>query len=108
EVVSISVVRGTDASAEERAAYLKRASQQRNQEDGERDEEETVTTDITLSEERYQQMAAAEDFLLAVTSRGYGKRTSAYEYRTTGRGGSGIWNMKLSAKNGEIVGSFNI
>ncbi len=108
EVVSISIVNSVEVSAEERLAYLKRASQLRNQEDGEMDEEETVTTDVTLTEDRFQQLAAQEDFLLAVTSRGYGKRTSAYEYRTTGRGGSGIWNMKLSSKNGEIVGSFNI
>ncbi len=108
EVVSISIVNNVDVTADERLAYLKRASQLRNQEDGEVDEEETATTDVTLTEERFQQLAAQEDFLLAVTSRGYGKRTSAYEYRTTGRGGSGIWNMKLSAKNGEIVCTYNI
>ena len=108
EVVSISIVNSVDVTADERLAYLKRASQLRNQEDGEVDEEETATSDVTLTEERFQQLAAQEDFLLAVTSRGYGKRTSAYEYRTTGRGGSGIWNMKLSAKNGEIVGTFNV
>ena len=108
EVVSISIVNSVDVTADERMAYLKRASQLRNQEDGDADEEDAATTDVTLTEERFQQLAAQEDFLLAVTSRGYGKRTSAYEYRTTGRGGSGIWNMKLSAKNGEIVGSFNV
>ena len=108
EVMSISIVNSVDVTADERLAYLKRASQLRNQEDGEQDEEETATADVTLTEERFQQLAAQEDFLLAVTSRGYGKRTSAYEYRTTGRGGSGIWNMKLSTKNGEIVGTFNV
>ncbi len=108
EVVSISIVNNVDVTADERLAYLKRASQLRNQEDGEVDEEETATADVTLTEERFQQLAAQEDFLLAVTTRGYGKRTSAYEYRTTGRGGSGIWNMKLSAKNGEIVCTYNI
>jgi DNA gyrase subunit A len=110
EVMSISILRHVDVTAEERAAYLKQASALRNQvdEDGAGDDEEGATADITLSEERFQQMAAQEDFLLAVTSKGFGKRTSAYEYRTTGRGGQGIRNMKLSAKNGEIVGSFNI
>ena len=72
------------------------------------DEEETAAGDITLSDERFNELAAQEDFLLAVTTRGFGKRTSAYEYRTTGRGGSGIWNLKLSARNGEIVCSYII
>jgi DNA gyrase subunit A len=114
EVVSISIVRHVDATAEERAAYLKMASQMRNQASDDEtpdadDAEETAANDITLSEARYNELAKLEDFLLAVTSKGFGKRTSAYEYRTTGRGGSGIWNMKLSARNGgEIVGSFRV
>ena len=54
------------------------------------------------------EMAAKEDFLLAVTSKGFGKRTSGYEYRVANRGGSGIWNMKLGKRNGKIVSSFNV
>ena len=109
----ISIVRHVDVTAEERLAYLKRASQLRNQVDDADggsdagDEEETASA-IELSQERFNELAKMEDFLLAVTSKGFGKRTSAYEYRTTGRGGSGIWNMKLSKKNGEIVGSFHV
>ena len=101
-----------EATADERMAYLKRASQLRNQvedaEDGAGDEEESASGNVVLTDERFNELAMQEDFLLAVTSRGFGKRTSAYEYRTTGRGGSGIWNMKLSARNGEIVCSYNI
>ncbi len=112
EVVSISILRHVEATPDERAAYLKRASQLRNQvEDAEEaggDEEETVAGNVVLTDERFNELAAQEDFLLAVTSRGFGKRTSAYEYRTTGRGGSGIWNMKLSARNGQIVCSYII
>lgn len=114
EIMSISIVRHVDVTAEERLAYLKRASQLRNQVDDEAgdtsdgDEEETATGNILLTDERFNELAKMEDFLLAVTSKGFGKRTSAYEYRTTGRGGSGIWNMKLSKKNGEIVGSFHV
>jgi DNA gyrase subunit A len=111
ELVSISILRHVEATAEERMAYLKRASQLRNQADVETEtdtDEEETSASITLSDERFNALAQQEDFLLAVTSKGFGKRTSAYEYRTTGRGGSGIWNMKLSARNGEIVCSYNV
>src|SRR5690606_5246282 len=108
EVVSISIVNHLDGTADERIAYLKQASQLRKQEESETDEDEAVSGNVTLTEERFNELAAQEDFLLAVTSKGFGKRTSAYEYRTTGRGGSGIWNMKLASKNGEIVCTYNV
>jgi len=112
EVVSISIINSVDATADERLAYLKRAAAERQTEDAtvevETDEEETVTGNIALTDERYAELAKLEEFLLAVTTKGFGKRTSTYEYRATNRGGSGIWNMKLSKKNGEIVGSFNV
>ncbi|MFH1158543.1 MAG: DNA gyrase subunit A [Pseudomonadota bacterium] len=110
-VMSISIVRHTEATPEERIAYLRMASKTRNQveEEGvESDEEETASTNIVLTPERFDELARREDFLLAVTSKGFGKRTSSYEYRVTGRGGSGIWNMKLGRRNGEIVGTFNV
>ncbi len=106
EVVSISVIKHVDATPEERTAYLKYASKTRNQEDGESDE--TVTEDISLTQERLDELAVNEDFILAVTTKGFGKRTSAYEYRASNRGGSGIWNMKLGKRNGEIVSSFHV
>jgi len=112
EVMSISIVLHVEASPDERSAYLRRASKMRNQveedESGEADDEEVVSANIMLTQERYDELARMESFLLAVTSNGFGKRTSAYEYRVTGRGGQGIKNMKLSKKNGEIVGTFNV
>jgi DNA gyrase subunit A len=111
EVVSISIVLHVDATPDERIAYLRMASKTRNQvedEEADSDEEETASANIVLTPERYEEMAKMERFLLAVTSKGFGKRTSAYEYRVTGRGGQGIKNMKLSKKNGEIVGTFNV
>ena len=112
EVVSIAIVNNVEVSADERIAFLRKASQTRNQVEeetsGATDEEETTSNNIVLTDERYNELAKYEEFLLAVTSKGFGKRTSTYEYRTTGRGGSGIWNMKLSKKNGEIVGSFAV
>ena len=61
--------------------------------------------EITLSPERVRDMETAEQFILTVTENGYGKRTSAYEYRTVGRGGSGIVNIITSPRNGKVVAS---
>lgn len=114
EVVSISIIHSVEATPDERIAYLRRASKERNQiEDetpdaGGEDGEETASGNVVLTDERYNELAKLEEFLLAVTTKGFGKRTSTYEYRATNRGGSGIWNMKLGKKNGEIVGSFNV
>ena len=102
EVMSISILYNTDASVEERNAYLKAASQMRGADDV--DIEGDIGGD--LSPERFAEMAERENFILSVTSKGFGKRTSSYEYRTAGRGGQGIWTMKLNKRNGEIVRSF--
>lgn len=107
EVVSISILSHHDYTAEERAAYLKLASRLRNQEDSESDENIEVDENL-LSADKFEEMAANEEFLLTVSTKGMGKRTSAYEYRTAGRGGQGIANMKLTSKNGEIVASFRV
>ena len=69
---------------------------------------EEATGAIELGETRYVEMSAAEQFVLTVSERGYGKRTSSYEYRTTGRGGKGIVAMAVTARNGRIVASFPI
>jgi DNA gyrase subunit A len=62
-----------------------------------------------LDEARIAQLAAAEEFLLTVTDIGFGKRTSAYEYRVTGRGGQGIANITLSPRNGtSVVGTLPV
>jgi DNA gyrase subunit A len=61
-----------------------------------------------LAEDLIQNMALREDFILTITKNGYGKRSSAYEYRVTNRGGSGITNIITSKRNGEVVASFAI
>ncbi len=110
-VISMSILAHVEATAEERAAYLKQASALRRAagedviEAAATDEEET-TAAITLSAERFAELAAREQFLLTVSERGYGKRSSAYEYRIAGRGGQGIWNMEMSERNGNIVATF--
>src|SRR5207244_8306100 len=102
-------------TSEERAAYLRRASAVRrglNEEaeeavDAEPDMDEASGA-IELGEQRYVEMSAAEQFVLTISERGYGKRTSSYEYRTTGRGGKGIVAMAVTERNGRIVASFPI
>jgi DNA gyrase subunit A len=110
EVISLTVLRHVEATPDERAAYLKYASAlRRNGEEeageanGNGDAEEPVA-DIALPEERIAELADGEEILLTVTDEGFGKRSSAYEYRVTGRGGQGIANIILSAKrNGKAV-----
>ncbi len=109
-VISMSILRHVDVTAEERAAYLRRANAIRR---GTTDEEEGGEAEeaagaIELGEQRYVELSAAEQFVLTVSERGYGKRSSSYEYRTTGRGGKGIAAMKVTAKTGRLVASFPV
>jgi len=62
--------------------------------------------ECALSDERFAEMAEKEQFILTVTENGYGKRSSAYEYRRTNRGGQGITNIDTSERNGQVVASF--
>jgi len=109
EVMSLSVLRHVEATPDERAAYLKYASAlRRNGEDegaaeANGDAEEAVA-EIALSEARLAELSEGEEILLTVTDAGFGKRSSAYEYRVTGRGGQGIANITLNARrNGNAV-----
>ena len=110
KVISMSILRHVDVTAEERAGYHKRASAIRRggvEEEAAPDAEEAVGA-IELGEKRYVELSAAEQFVLTVSERGFGKRSSSYEYRTTGRGGKGIVAMSLTAKTGKIVASFPV
>ncbi|MDR3289722.1 MAG: DNA gyrase subunit A [Rickettsiales bacterium] len=60
----------------------------------------------TLKKEKIEAMAITEEFVLTICENGYGKRSSAYEYRVTGRGGSGITNIVTGGRNGNVVVSF--
>jgi DNA gyrase subunit A len=126
-VISQSILRHLDVSAEERMAYLKRANAVRRSQNGDELEEsvadadeaqETAASTIELGEQRYVEMSAAEQFILTVSERGYGKRSSSYEYRITNRGGKGlvamaIWEGKkgsetIKDKIGLLVASFPV
>ena len=94
EVISLSILHRSGASTEERDAYLRAAPWKDN---------DNVST---LEPERVLEMAAAEQFILTVCANGYGKRSSAFEYRRTNRGGQGIGNIDNIDRNGPVVASF--
>ncbi len=112
EVISMSILKHIKATVEERDEYLKVAGAMKRME-AEAGENSCVTADQTgllnlLTPEQFTQMQELEEFLLTVTVTGYGKRSSSYEYRVTGRGGQGIANIELSPRNKEVVCTFPI
>jgi DNA gyrase subunit A len=114
-LISLSILRHVEATAEERAAYLKRANAVRRGQNGEGEENtvnggdaEEADGSIELGETRYVNMSANEQFVLTLSEKGFGKRTSSYEYRITNRGGKGIVAMAVTEKNGRIVASFPV
>jgi DNA gyrase subunit A len=127
-VISMAILRHVDASPAERSAYLKQANAMRRAANGERpaddaaaaaeaeaeaaemDDSETgeAETPADLSTSRYAELGGAEQFVLTVSERGFGKRTSAYEYRVSGRGGKGIIAMAMNERNGRLVASFPV
>ncbi|MBL29307.1 MAG: DNA gyrase subunit A [Rhodospirillaceae bacterium] len=117
-VISMSIINHAAADTDERDAYLRRANALRRaaggnggESDGDGAEAETPASAEGLGDERFEELAAAEEFILGVTDDGYGKRTSAYEYRITGRGGKGIDNMDLSRPTGRspsVIAAFPV
>ncbi|MDV6329558.1 DNA gyrase subunit A [Asticcacaulis sp. 201] len=116
-VISMAILKRVNASPAERAAYLKYAAQQRaaaNAEEGEdapapaEEDGEEGSEEASLTPDRIAELAAAEEFILTVSDNGFGKRTSSYDYRRTGRGGQGITAMDLSKRGGRLVASFPI
>ena len=116
DIISMSILRHMDASAEERSAYLKLANAARRAalgEDGleaeiEVEGDEEAVADANIDAERYAELGAAEQFVLTISENGFGKRTSSYEYRVSGRGGKGIIAMATSKRNGQLVASFPV
>lgn len=113
EVVSMSILNHSEATSEERDEYLRISSAIKRIQSERSDNYEVTIADtgielIVLTAEKYAEMKEKEQFILSVTTTGYGKRSSSYEYRVTGRGGQGIANMEMSARNKEIVSSFPI
>ena len=93
-VISLSVLRGVAASSEEREDYVRNAPWKEND------------AALTMPQDRFEYLRGVEQFILTVCANGYGKLSSAYEYRRTGRGGQGITNIDNIARNGPVVASF--
>ncbi len=111
EVISMSLFdSGKGIATEERDAYLRQSRALRQAENADEDAvgfEDTAAPATALTPERFAELQAKEEFVLTAASSGFGKRTSAYEYRVTGRGGKGVELMNL-AKGGEIVAAFPV
>jgi DNA gyrase subunit A len=115
-VISMSILRHEEVSPETRDAYLKLANERRRQngdedlpleaEDGENGN--GVTGEASLSDEEFADLGAREEFLISVTEKGFGVRSSAYGYRITGRGGQGINNMDLTRRRDAVVAVFPV
>ncbi|MGH6958817.1 MAG: DNA gyrase C-terminal beta-propeller domain-containing protein, partial [Caulobacteraceae bacterium] len=118
-VISMAILRAAPASPAEREAYLKHANAVRAAATAEpiepdeapaaiEDEEEAPPGPVSLGLERIAELGAAEEFVLTVSSEGFGKRTSAYDYRRTGRGGQGLIAHDLTKRGGRLVASFPV
>ena len=120
EVISMAILRTVPASAEERAAYIRHANAMRRAASGEtgegeevqvvdeETEDEAVTGLAPISPERIAELGAAEEQILTVSTEGFGKRSSAYEFRRTGRGGQGLLAQDLSRRGGRLAASFPV
>jgi DNA gyrase subunit A len=115
-VISMAILRAVPATPAERTAYLKHAKLMRTATEGE-DGEETATVEeddadaedqVSLTPERIAELGAAEEIILTVSTEGFGKRTSAYEFRRTGRGGQGLLAQDLTKKGGRLAASFPV
>jgi DNA gyrase subunit A len=118
-VISMAILRSVSATPDERAAYVKHANAMRRAAIGDAeeveevaapDDEEDAGAETALSPDRIAQLGAAEEFILTVSTEGYGKRTSAYEFRRTGRGGQGLLAQDLTkkGKGGRLAASFPV
>jgi DNA gyrase subunit A len=118
EVISMAILRHVEATPGERAAYMKQALAMRRAQGAEivegtaeaaaEAEAEEGVEAVDLSPERYAELGAREQFVLTVSERGFGKRSSSYDYRISGRGGKGITAMIVNDRNGRLVASFPV
>ncbi|WP_144704768.1 DNA gyrase subunit A [Aminobacter sp. J44] len=116
QAISMTILHGVDASPADRAAYLRQAAAERRLANGETEGEEISLTnedvgeETALSPERFEELRAREQFVLTVTEYGYGKRSSSYDFRVTGRGGKGIRATDVSkvAEIGRLVAGFPV
>jgi DNA gyrase subunit A len=118
QVISMSILRHEEVAPETRNAYIKMANERRRQ-NGEEEangngnghsepDDEEEAGEAALTEEEYASLAEREEFVLSATEKGFGVRSSSYDYRITGRGGQGINNMDLSRRQDAVVAMFPV
>ncbi|OLY42663.1 DNA gyrase subunit A [Bartonella apis] len=115
KVISMAILEHVEATPAERSAYLKRAVAERRAAGNDSDDvtisdEEEATGDADLSDVRYNELSQHEQMLLTVSEFGYGKRSSSYEFRISGRGGKGIraTDPSKTAEIGKLVAAFPV
>lgn len=115
KVISMAILEHVEATPAERTAFIKRAIAERRAAGNDSEEvviadDEENTTDTELSDERYEELAAHEQTVLTVSEFGYGKRSSSYEFRISGRGGKGIraTDPSKTAEIGKLVAAFPV
>ncbi|MEM7397534.1 MAG: DNA gyrase subunit A, partial [Pseudomonadota bacterium] len=108
QVISMAILTHVDADAPERTAYIRQANMVRRggEQEPELEQEAEGAEEVAISPERYAELSAHEQMVLTISENGYGKRSSAYEYRVSGRGGKGIIGMTVNDRNGKLVASF--
>ena len=102
-VIGLSILYHSKLPSETRDSYLKQINQVRR-----KDEEDLDFNNVSITNEEFLELQQKEQIILSVSSQGYGKRTSSYEYRTTKRGGKGVSVMKMGDKNKELVASLTV
>ena len=118
-LISMSILMHVEATPAERVAYMKQAMALRRAQTGESEEPEVPAVEpdadaeqiegpAELTSERFAELSAKEQFVLTISDRGYGKRSSSYEYRISGRGGKGIAAMVVNDRNGKLMASFPV
>jgi DNA gyrase subunit A len=110
-VISLSIIKHAETDIDKRDAYLREAlARRRSAGSDEGDDLEVESTNsVALTSEEFEKMASNEQMILTITDKGYGKRSSAYEYRTTARGGKGIMNIKMDGKRkAHVVASMSV
>jgi DNA gyrase subunit A len=107
KIISLSILKSVKITSEEAKSYIKASRLEKDAEETPDDENET-TKIVALSKKQIEEFKNKEQYILTVTENGYGKRSSAYEYRVSGRGGQGIINIISSERNGGVASTFTI
>ena len=98
-VISLTVLNHVKISSDESKAYIKKSR---------KDDDDVEDTNFEISQKRFDELKIKEEFILTVTENGYGKRSSSYEFRESGRGGQGIINIITSERNGNVAASYSV